>query len=55
MQRMLDEQPLILGALGLAAGALIGALLPSTESENRSVGDVRESVVQKVARAPAAR
>jgi hypothetical protein len=50
MQRMLDEQPLMLGALGLAAGALIGALLPSTESEDRLVGDVRESVVQKVAR-----
>jgi hypothetical protein len=50
MQRMLDEQPLLLGALGLAAGALIGALLPSTESEDRLVGDVRKSVVEKVAR-----
>jgi hypothetical protein len=51
MQRMLDEQPLLLGALGLAAGALMGALLPSTESEDRLVGDVRKSVVQKAARA----
>ncbi len=50
MQRLLDEQPLVLGALGLAAGALIGALLPSTEAEDRLVGDVREKAVQKVAR-----
>jgi hypothetical protein len=50
MQRLLDEQPLMLGALGLVAGALIGALLPSTEAENRLVGDVRDKTVRKVAR-----
>jgi hypothetical protein len=49
MRRMLDEQPLVLGALGLAAGALIGALLPSTEAENRLVGEVRDKAVQRVA------
>ena len=50
MQRLLDEQPLMLGALGLVAGALIGALLPTTEAENRLVGDVRDKAVRKVAR-----
>jgi Protein of unknown function (DUF3618) len=49
MRRMLDEQPLMLGALGLAAGALIGALLPSTEAENRLVGEVRDKAVRRVA------
>jgi hypothetical protein len=49
MQRMLDEQPLMLGALGLAAGALIGALLPSTETEDRLAGDIRKKAVRKVA------
>jgi hypothetical protein len=50
VQRMLDEQPLMLGALGLAAGALIGALLPNTETEHRLMGDAREKAVRKVAR-----
>jgi hypothetical protein len=33
-----DEQPLILGALAIAAGALIGGLLPRTASEDRWLG-----------------
>jgi hypothetical protein len=33
-----DEQPLILGALAIAAGALVGGLLPRTESEDRWLG-----------------
>ncbi len=50
MQTMLDEQPLLLGALGLAAGVLIGALLPRTEAEDRLLGDVRKKAVQTAAR-----
>jgi hypothetical protein len=50
MERLLDEQPLMLGALGLAAGALIGALLPTTEAEDRLIGDVRDKAVQSVKR-----
>lgn len=52
MQTMMHEQPLMLGVLGLAAGALIGALLPSTESEDRLLGDVRDKALRGVARAP---
>jgi hypothetical protein len=51
MDRLLHEQPLLLGALGVAAGAIIGALLPATESENRLLGDVRDKAVEKAARA----
>ena len=51
MDRLLQEQPLMLGALGLAAGALIGALLPTTEAEDRFIGDVRDKAVKNVARA----
>jgi hypothetical protein len=32
------ENPVVLGALGLAAGALLGALLPRTESEDAYLG-----------------
>lgn len=39
MSRLLDEQPLVLAALGVAVGAAIGAAIPSTEAEARLMGD----------------
>lgn len=51
MDRLLNEQPLLLGALGLAAGALIGALLPTTEHEDRFLGETRDKAVKTVAKA----
>jgi hypothetical protein len=36
---LLNEQPLLIGALALAAGAALGALLPRTSVENRAMGD----------------
>jgi hypothetical protein len=50
MEQMLDEQPLMLGALGLAAGAIVGALLPASEQENRLFGEARATAVANVAR-----
>lgn len=35
---LLDEQPLILGVIGLAVGAAIGAALPITETEEQVMG-----------------
>lgn len=49
--RMLEEQPLVLGAMGLAAGALIGALLPASETENRWLGEARDGAVRTAAQA----
>ena len=49
VNRLLHEQPLMLGALGLAAGAIIGALLPTTEHEGRMLGDMRNKAVKEVA------
>ena len=43
----LEEQPLVLGAIGIAVGAAIGALLPSTEQEDRLMGEVRDKTVTK--------
>ena len=44
---LIDEQPLVLGALALAAGAIIGAALPTTQYENRTVGPVRNRTLEK--------
>jgi hypothetical protein len=34
------ENPMLLGALGLAAGALLGALLPQSDREEAALGDI---------------
>ena len=44
---MLHEQPLLLGALGLALGAAMGAMLPGTEAEDRWMGETREDVLRR--------
>lgn len=36
------EQPLVLGALAVAAGALVGAMLPQTRTEDRMMGEYSE-------------
>jgi hypothetical protein len=38
LQRLCTENPIAVGAIGLAIGAAIGAALPSTETENRLMG-----------------
>lgn len=43
-----DEQPLALGAVAVAAGALIAAFLPPTRTEARIAGDARERAAQKL-------
>ena len=43
----LHEQPLVLGALGLAAGAAIGAALPATEREDEWLGDSRDRLKER--------
>lgn len=45
---MLDEQPLALGALGIALGALLGGSLPRTRQEDRMMGEASDSVTDKV-------
>ncbi len=53
LQRMLRDNPLLVGAAAVLAGAAIGASLPETERENELMGEARDSVVdraQEVAR-----
>jgi len=45
--RALEEQPLVLGAVALGAGLALGLALPSTESENKLVGQYRDRLVSK--------
>jgi len=54
-KNFMEEQPLVAGALGIAAGALIGALLPSTSVEDKLIGeradDVKSTMTDKAAQA----
>ena len=43
----LHEQPLVLGALGLAAGAAIGAALPATNKEDEWLGESRDRLAER--------
>jgi cell division septum initiation protein DivIVA len=47
---MLQEQPLVLGAVGLAVGAAIGAALPTTETEDEWLGETRDQMKDRAAR-----
>ncbi|MCB4825051.1 DUF3618 domain-containing protein [Roseicella aerolata] len=45
---LMREQPLVLGAIGVALGAAVGALLPGTETEDRLMGQTRDAVADRV-------
>lgn len=42
-----QQEPFVIGALGLALGAAIGAALPSTEFEDRHLGQFRDKALDK--------
>jgi hypothetical protein len=42
----IERQPLLLGGLAIAVGALLGALLPATEYEDKVVGQIRDRAVE---------
>lgn len=53
LQRMMNQNPLLVGAAAMLVGAAVGASLPETEKENEWMGEARDSVVdraQEVAR-----
>ena len=43
----LEERPLLFGGLAVVIGALIGAVVPSTEYEDKIVGEVRDRAVER--------
>lgn len=42
--RLVEEQPLVVGAVGIAVGAAIAAALPSTRTEDRLMGEASDAV-----------
>lgn len=46
-QRILDSNPLALGLIALAIGALIGMLLPETQKENELMGPKRDELLDQ--------
>jgi hypothetical protein len=40
----LDREPLLIGAMGFAAGAVVGAMLPATEIERRNLAPASEAL-----------
>lgn len=45
--RFVDRQPLVMGALGLAVGAAIGAGLPATREEDQWMGEARDDLLRQ--------
>lgn len=46
-QQMLREQPLALGAIGLAVGALLAAVVPRTRQEDELMGETRDRMAEE--------
>lgn len=47
VQQRFDQDPLLMGAIGIAAGALLGALIPESDKERELMGDARERVLDR--------
>ncbi len=45
--RMLNEQPLALGAIGVALGALVAACIPPTRREDELMGEARDEMAHR--------
>lgn len=45
---LLHEQPLVLGALGIAVGALIAGVLPTTRQEDELLGEASDQLTDKL-------
>ncbi|MDP9474687.1 MAG: DUF3618 domain-containing protein [Actinomycetota bacterium] len=46
-QRMLQENPLAVGALAVGVGAAVGFSVPETQKENRVMGEARDNLVER--------
>ena len=47
LQRMLRENPLAVGALGVGVGAAVGLAIPETAKEHEVMGEARDTLVEK--------
>jgi ElaB/YqjD/DUF883 family membrane-anchored ribosome-binding protein len=51
---LINDQPMLLGALGVAVGAALGAALPETEAEDRLMGEASDAMKEKAGEVAAA-
>lgn len=51
LMRIVREQPLVVGALGLALGALIGAAMPRSRTEDELMGEAADEMKQSASEA----
>jgi ElaB/YqjD/DUF883 family membrane-anchored ribosome-binding protein len=49
LERTWDENPLVVAGAALAAGALVGLSIPSTDTERQMMGEASSNVLQKAA------
>jgi ElaB/YqjD/DUF883 family membrane-anchored ribosome-binding protein len=47
LDHLVNEQPLVLGAIGLAIGSVLGAAAPRTRAEEQLMGDAARNVAEK--------
>jgi ElaB/YqjD/DUF883 family membrane-anchored ribosome-binding protein len=47
IDNLINEQPLALGAIGLAIGALLGGVTPRTQKEEEMMGEASRNLMQK--------
>jgi ElaB/YqjD/DUF883 family membrane-anchored ribosome-binding protein len=47
MQHLLETNPLALGVVAVAAGAIIGLMLPRTQTENQLMGETRDRLMDQ--------
>ena len=47
LQRLMRQNPLLVGAAAMLVGAAVGASLPETETENEWMGEARDTVIDK--------
>jgi ElaB/YqjD/DUF883 family membrane-anchored ribosome-binding protein len=47
MMSVMDEQPILIGSIAAAFGALLGALIPTTDYEDRTVGQLRDRAMER--------
>jgi hypothetical protein len=53
--QIMEENPLVLGAVGLAIGALAAALAPRTRAEDELMGETRDGLIEQAKRAGSAK